>query len=144
MLRSPLGVLSIFLILLNLLIVAYVVFSTFGSPWATDAGGSGGPSFGAIARGPSSGELGYSTKVKSREEAEQAALAKCGSNCSIAVWFQDACGAYAEGGNGWGANFGTTMDEARSKAQGACAAYSSEAQCTVKLVVCSAGHVSEE
>lgn len=141
MLRTPQSTLSIFLILLNFLIIGYLVLAISGLHPFTAGASNEGPLFGAIARGQSSKELGYSTKMKSREAAEQAALANCHANCSVAVWFQDACGAYAEGVNGWGANFGATMDEARSKAKSACTAYASQQECQVKLVACSAGSV---
>lgn len=142
-LTSRLSRLSLFLVALSFLVVVYSVFLLSGYLWTKSSTQNAGTLFGAIARGQSSEALGYSSKMTSREEAERAALSTCTSNCTIAVWFQDACGAVAQGNNGWGTNFGMTTDEARTKAMEACVAYNLQQECKAKLVVCSNGFVSE-
>lgn len=99
--------------------------------------------FGAIARSQSTGTLGYSSKLPSQAEAEQKASEACGNDCAIISWFQNACGAFAAGSSSWGANYGTTVEDAMLKAKETCGSQSSDKNCEVKLVVCSNGLVSK-
>lgn len=142
-LTSQLTGLSLFLLALGFLAIVYLVFSLSQSLWIRTSAQNSGPLFGAIARSESGKSLGYSSKLPSREEAEQAALSMCTPNCTIQVWFKDACGAFAQGSTGWGANFGMTTEEARAKAIGTCVAYNSQQDCRATLVVCSHGAISE-
>ena len=79
--------------------------------------------YGAIAFSKSTGQTGYSYDYSSRGGAEQAALNKCGENdCEIQVWFQNSCGALAQGGDGalgysWAAN---NRSQAESRALSEC------------------------
>ena len=79
--------------------------------------------FGAIAFSPRTGAHGWSTGNTSRGEAEIDAQANClkhASDCQLATWFRDACGALAVGRAGWGAHWGNNQQEAEAAAIDAC------------------------
>jgi hypothetical protein len=61
--------------------------------------------YGAIATGDN-GAYGYAYNYRSQVGAQQEALSQCGSNCSVKVWFANACGAVAKGSGylGWAWN----------------------------------------
>ncbi len=67
--------------------------------------GAGG-SFGAIAYASATANGHFVTGCQSREMAERAVLAGCrnlvsgAATCEVALWFQNACGALAQGENG--------------------------------------------
>ncbi|MBO6548791.1 MAG: DUF4189 domain-containing protein [Rhizobiales bacterium] len=94
--------------------------------------------FGAIAISPSSKAMGWSYNYNSKWKANQVALKKCrqyASDCRIATWFRNACGAVAVGANGgWGANWGRSIKNAKWKAKKACRKYDS--YCQVRRWVC--------
>lgn len=94
--------------------------------------------FGAIAISPSSKAMGWSYNYNSKWKANQVALNKCrqyASDCRIATWFRNACGAVAVGANGgWGANWGRSIKNAKWKAKKACRKYDS--YCQVRRWVC--------
>jgi len=71
-----------------------------------------GDKYGAVATGANDA-YGYAYDYNSQEEAEYAALSQCGSDCSVKVWFANACGAVAKGGGylGWAWN----VDETAAK-----------------------------
>jgi serine/threonine-protein kinase len=59
--------------------------------------------YGAIAFSPKTGAWGESYPYGSRAEAERRALAECAKNapdCTVAVWFNDQCGAVASAKDG--------------------------------------------
>jgi hypothetical protein len=57
--------------------------------------------YGAIAFSDSTGKTGYSYNYQSRSDAEQAALNNCAKNdCEIKTWFENSCGALAQGDDG--------------------------------------------
>ena len=132
----------LFLIVLTTVISVIIVLNRTSSDKPAVENAS--PLFGAIARSASTGKIGYSAKSASRTEAEQAAVSTCGKDCAVISWFQNACGAYAEGAKSWGSNFGGTADEAARKASETCGAQSSDPQCTAKLIVCADGLVSKK
>lgn len=79
--------------------------------------------FGAIAFSPRTGAHGWSIGYATRGEAEENAQTNClkhASDCQLATWFRDACGALAVGRNGWGADWGNTQQEAETAAINAC------------------------
>ena len=79
--------------------------------------------FGAIAFSPRTGAHGWSTGNTSRGEAEIDAQANClkhASDCQLATWFRDACGALAVGRAGWGAHWGNNREQAEAAAIDAC------------------------
>lgn len=92
--------------------------------------------YGAIAYSPATGKLGYSWRFATREEAETAARNFCAeSDCTIATWFGENCGALATGPSGWGGDFGPDVTAARTKALRRCSQHSSN--CRVVRWVCS-------
>ncbi len=93
---------------------------------------------GAIAISPSSKALGWSYDYRSRRAAETAALAECykhASDCRIATWFRNACGAVSIGENGgWGANWGRSIHQAKLKSKRLC--HQNDSYCQVERWVC--------
>lgn len=93
---------------------------------------------GAIAISPSSKAMGWSYDYKSRWQAENAALRECykhASDCRIATWFRNACGAVAVGEyGGWGANWGRNIRQAKWNSKRMCRKHDSH--CQVKRWVC--------
>ena len=94
--------------------------------------------YGAIAYSPSTGAYGYSYDHPSRADAEARALAECGnraSDCQLPLWFRNACGALASGGNGgWGTGWGTSRGLAEGYALSTCRQHTSG--CSVIAWVC--------
>ncbi len=94
--------------------------------------------FGAIAISPSSKAMGWSYNYNSKWKANQVALRKCrqyASDCRIATWFRNACGAVAVGANGgWGAHWGRSIKNAKWKAKKMCRRHDS--YCQVRRWVC--------
>ncbi|EUB96229.1 protein of unknown function DUF4189 [Rhizobium sp. CF080] len=85
------------------------------------AGQSMADSFGAIAYSPRTGALGWSYDHTSRRNAERAAQSNCdASDCRVAIWFDQACGAVARGPDGWGSGWGYSRREAENQAIGSC------------------------
>jgi hypothetical protein len=80
-------------------------------------------SYGAIAYSPDSGEIGYSKQYANRVQAEQRARQECGkSDCEIAAWFYNSCGALATDDDGtWGGAQGGNEERARQAAIARCA-----------------------
>jgi serine/threonine-protein kinase len=93
--------------------------------------------FGAIAYDAQARYHGYSYDYRSQGAAEQAALGHCakgGSNCTIATWFRNACGALAVGDAGWGADWGLDQSQAEGKALQKCYEYT--VGCKIQRWVC--------
>ncbi len=93
---------------------------------------------GAIAISPSSKAMGWSYDYKTRWAAENAALNECrqhASDCRIATWFRNACGAVSIGENGgWGANWGRSIHQAKYKSKRMCR--QNDSYCQVERWVC--------
>lgn len=84
-------------------------------------------SYGAISLSPSSGATGWSYEFGSRWEAEDVAQGNCydnASDCRVAIWFKNACGAVARGPNGWGADWAETSYRAKQAALASCSRHS--------------------
>lgn len=82
--------------------------------------------YGAIAYSPSSRVWGYSYDYRSRGEAERQAMARCEAmDCIIAIWFRNACGALANGPDGYGSAWGPTRGAAEANAIRECGDHSS-------------------
>ncbi|HTS42391.1 MAG TPA: DUF4189 domain-containing protein [Xanthobacteraceae bacterium] len=79
-------------------------------------------SYGAIAYSASSGAYGYSEKYANRAQAESRAREECGkSDCEIAAWFYNSCGAPAADDDGaWGGAQGANETSARQAALARC------------------------
>ena len=80
-------------------------------------------SFGAIAYSVSSGSWGYSENYGSRAEAQTRAMRECRtSDCEVAAWFYNSCGALAadEKNGSWGAAQGSNVAKAQAGAQARC------------------------
>jgi len=94
--------------------------------------------FGAIAYSQSTRSHGYSYDYGSRAAAEQRAFNECaryGGGCRIAVWFRNACGALAVGGDGgWGTGWHRTRRGAEANAIDKCSGVSYA--CRVTRWVC--------
>lgn len=79
--------------------------------------------FGAIAFSPSSSSYGYSYGHPSRAAAESRAYGECAARsggCQVVLWFQSACGALAQGYNGWGSAWGNSRAQAERNAIAQC------------------------
>ncbi|MCP4185591.1 MAG: DUF4189 domain-containing protein [Hyphomicrobiales bacterium] len=80
--------------------------------------------FGSIYYSPSTGANGYSYNYGNRYGAEQAALNEClgagGTDCSMATWFRNACGALAVGDRNWGSHWGNNRRGAEYNALQKC------------------------
>lgn len=66
--------------------------------------------YGAIAYSPGTGAHGWSIDYGSREAAESVAMQNCrkhAGDCTVPIWFRNACGALAVGSNGYGSGWGT-------------------------------------
>jgi uncharacterized protein DUF4189 len=80
-------------------------------------------SYGAIAYSVDTGDIGYSEQFASRAQAEQRARRECGkSDCEIAAWFYNSCGALAaDDDRTWGGAQGSNEQRARQSAIARCA-----------------------
>ena len=111
---------------------------TLGQAAAQTTGYSGAQDFfGAIAYSPSTGAHGWSFDYRSRAEAESVALTNCGkhaSDCTVPIWFRNACGALAVGPKGYGSGWGTSQKIAEGYALQVCAKHSTG--CTIKRWAC--------
>lgn len=94
--------------------------------------------YGAIAFSQSTGTIGWSYDFRSRGAAEQAALQRCANSapdCTVPVWFRNACGAIAIGNNnGFGSGWGTTRELAERFALQTCRKFTGN--CSVRRWVC--------
>ncbi len=78
-------------------------------------------SFGAIAYSPRTAALGWSYDHQTQRSAERTAQSNCdASDCRIAIWFKNGCGAVARGSDGWGAGWGGGRREAEFRAIRSC------------------------
>jgi Domain of unknown function (DUF4189) len=92
--------------------------------------------YGAIAFSQDTGSVGYSQDYSNQAEAENRALYECGTDCSVALWFKNACGSIAIGdGNGWGSGWATSRAGAERNALSTCGKYTGG--CYVKQTICS-------
>ena len=78
--------------------------------------------YGAIAFSQSTGNYGFSYDYDSRASAEARAREKCGDhNCTVVLWFVNACGALATGdGNAYGTGWASSRREAENIAMSNC------------------------
>jgi serine/threonine-protein kinase len=99
------------------------------------------PSFGAIARSPSTQSKGYSWNYPSRQAAETRALNECEKlsntgDCKILIWAKNACMSIAEGTNGAaGSGWSEKLAIAENTAQQVCQNYQG-INCTITRTVC--------
>lgn len=93
--------------------------------------------FGAIAYSPEKRAHGWANDYPSRRQAEKAALANCakyGPDCSVVVWFKNACGSLSLGPKGVGWAWAHTQEDADLAATRACSKHSKA--CTVTQRLC--------
>jgi serine/threonine-protein kinase len=91
--------------------------------------------YAAIAYSQDSGAYGYSNNYDSRDGAEASAMRECGRDCSVVLWFRNACGALATGeDNGYGTGWAMSRGEAEDVAMSNCNDVASE--CSVVRWVC--------
>ena len=113
----------------DVLVLASLVV-LMGSPTAAAA-----DYYAAIAYSTESGAVGYSNDFSSRAGAENRALAECGADCEVVVWFKNGCGALATGAdNGWGSAWATSRAAAETTALANCA--NETTSCTIERWVC--------
>lgn len=104
--------------------------------------GGGVPSlYGAIAYSDRTGAFGYSYKHGSRRQAEAEARGQCankgGTNCKIATWYVNSCGALAKSGHGpWGVGQKNSEQAAQRQAQAFCKQHGGR-DCSVVFTGCS-------
>lgn len=95
--------------------------------------------YGAIAISPSNGYAGSSVKRSTYENARDWALYKCGryaSDCKIALYFVNICGAVARGDNGgYAAGKALTLNDAHRTSVRSCSTVDSG--CRVVISACS-------
>ena len=84
--------------------------------------------YGALAYSQRTTSYGWAKDFNTRRAAEKAALRRCrerASDCRVAIWFRNACGALAVGGDGgWGSDWGVNLRAAQNKALHVCSGYS--------------------
>jgi hypothetical protein len=101
--------------------------------WSTTAAAA--DYYGAIAFSQDSGSVGYANDYRSRAGAEERALAECGNDCEVVLWFVNACGALATGDdNGYGTAWAASRREAERTALSTC--NDNAANCSVNRWVC--------
>ena len=99
------------------------------------------PSFGAIARSPSTQAKGYSWNFPSQKAAETRALNECESSsasgdCQVLIWAQNACISLAESFNGAaGSGWAEDMTAAENTAKQVCQKYKG-IDCTITNTIC--------
>ena len=95
--------------------------------------------YGAIAYSQTTDAHGWAYDYKSKKEAEHYALINCqkyGSGCKVVTWVRNACSALAVGkGNAYGADWGTSQQDARSKALTRCTGTGAR-NCQIRRWVC--------
>ena len=87
------------------------------------AGEAAADNYGAIAYSPGTGAHGWSIDYGSREAAESVALQNCrkhAGDCTVPIWFRNACGALAVGPSGYGSGWGTDRSLAERYAMQSC------------------------
>lgn len=94
-------------------------------------------SYGAIAYSPTTRADGWSHSFSTRRDAERRALGECdASDCRVAIWFKNGCGALAVGNRGgWGSGWGGDRRRAEYEAVNSCNRYTRG--CRVTRWVCS-------
>ena len=104
------------------------------------AGSSSKDTFAAIAFSTDTGANGYAYQYDTRTGAEARALKECrafASDCTIATWFSNACGALAVGdGNGWGSSWDDNIVKAERDALASCRSYGNN-NCEIDVSICS-------
>lgn len=83
--------------------------------------------FGSFAYSEKERQYGWANNYRTRDAAEQAALASCrkgAADCEVVLWFRNACGALVTGPEGHAAAWGLTEAAAVNKALKACASKS--------------------
>ncbi len=102
------------------------------------ADGARADNYGAIAFSQQTGTIGWSYDYRTRADAERTALQKCANSardCTVPIWFRNACGAIAIGdNNGFGTGWGTDRGIAESYALQTCRKHARN--CSVRRWVC--------
>lgn len=101
------------------------------------SGAAAAEQYGAIAYSRSTKAHGWAYDYPSRSAAENQALSKCRSqanDCTVPLWFRNACGALAIGSSGYGTAWATERGTAERQALVLCRRHSQD--CAVKRWVC--------
>ena len=118
----------------------YENYGTASNQAQGSAGSSSKETFAAIAFSKDTGANGYAYQYDNRSGAEARALKECrafASDCSIATWFGNACGALAVGdGNGWGSSWADNVIKAERDALASCRSYGNK-NCEIEVSICS-------
>ena len=118
----------------------YENYSASSSQAQGSAGTSSKETFAAIAFSKDTGANGYAYQYDNRSGAEARALKECrafASDCIIATWFGNACGALAVGdGNGWGSSWADNVIKAERDALASCRSYGNK-NCEIEVSICS-------
>ncbi len=99
------------------------------------------PSFGAIARSPSTRYKGYSWNYSNQEDAEERAISECEKanepeDCEVMVWANNSCISLAEGTNGAAGSARANRPEmAEETAKNVCQQYQG-INCTITRTIC--------
>lgn len=99
------------------------------------------PSFGAIARSPSTRSKGYSWNYSNQESAEKRAISECEKenepeDCQVMVWANNSCMSIAEGTNGAAGSARANQPEiAEETAKNVCQKYQG-INCTITRTIC--------
>lgn len=114
-------------------LVCLAVAAAFAAPLPAFA-------FGSLAvRSNHGGQFGWARGYATKDEADEAALQECGSNCTVVLQFWDGCGAYAadqdSGSTVYGWAVGRTQSEAENKAITECTSQGG-GTCVVKVWSC--------
>ncbi len=120
---------------LSVMMKAAVLLAVLGA----GAGAAEAAEFGAIAYSPRTGSHGYSHNFATRKQAERAALRNCrvyARDCSVVVYFYNACAALAVGNSyGYGYGYAPGRGAAQSIAMSQCRR--NDSGCQVVRWVCS-------
>ena len=102
--------------------------------------------YGAIYYSQDTGAYGYAWNYSTQDAAEDAAYRECRnhpdrpSDCSMATWFRNACGALSvDGGPGgaWAGTWGNTIAQAERKALDSCRNEYGGRNCRIEVSFCS-------
>jgi len=129
-------------------IFAFLIFISFSSKallaeMGSKAGNrkpSNSTTYAAIAYSKKTGSYGYSTKEKNKLSALRAAKRECrkhANDCKTAAWTKQQCVSLTvDTGSGWGANYGTSRNHARSATLRKCSSYRVNQNCKTLATIC--------
>lgn len=79
-----------------------------------------GDKWAVIVYSPATGAMGWANNANTKDEATDVAMGYCkqygGTDCTLAVWVQNGCGALAESDTNWHGGIGPTIEAAEQDA----------------------------